>query len=69
MKDDPFEILGVASDANAAVIKKRYKDLAKELHPDKQIAAGVPKEMVRLATDRLARINAAYNELQRMGAA
>ena len=69
MKDDPFEILGVASDATPVVIKKRYKDLAKELHPDKQIAAGVPKEMVRLATDRLARINAAYNELQRMGAA
>jgi DnaJ like chaperone protein len=69
MKDDPFEILGVAHDAKPAVIKKRYKDLAKELHPDKQIAAGVPKEMVRLATDRLAHINAAYNELQRMGAA
>ena len=69
MKDDPFEILGVAADATPVVIKKRYKDLAKELHPDKQIAAGVPKEMVRLATDRLARINAAYNELQRMGAA
>ena len=69
MKDDPFEILGVAHDAKPAAIKKRYKDLAKELHPDKQIAAGVPKEMVRLATDRLAHINAAYNELQRMGAA
>ena len=69
MKDDPFEILGVAHDAKPAAIKKRYKDLAKELHPDKQIAAGVPQEMVRLATDRLAHINAAYNELQRMGAA
>ena len=69
MTDDPCVILVVASDASPVLIKKRYKDLAKELHPDKQIAAGVPKEMVRLATDRLARINAAYSELQRMGAA
>jgi len=38
------------------------------LHPDMQIAAGVPKEMVRLANDRLARINAAFNELERLGA-
>ena len=69
MKDDPFEILGLAPDASPATIKKRHRDLAKELHPDIQIAAGVPQEMVRLATDRLARINAAYGELERMGAA
>jgi len=68
IKDDPFEILGLAADAKSVAIKKRYKQLAKELHPDIQIAAGVPQEMVRLATDRLARINAAYNELERMGA-
>lgn len=68
MKDDPFEILGLAPDASPATIKKRHRDLAKELHPDIQIAAGVPQEMVRLATDRLARINAAYGELERMGA-
>ena len=68
VKDDPFEILGVAADAKSAVIKKRYRQLAKELHPDMQIAAGVPQEMVRLATERLTQINAAYSELEHMGA-
>jgi DnaJ like chaperone protein len=68
VKDDPFEILGLAADAKPGEIKKRYKDLAKQLHPDKQIAAGVPEEMVRLATERLARINAAYAQIERMGA-
>lgn len=68
VKDDPFEILGMPPDAKPAAIKKRYKELAKQLHPDIQIAAGVPKEMVRLATDRLTRINSAYKELHRLGA-
>ena len=67
VKDDPFEILGLAPDATPASIKKHYRQLVKELHPDIQIAAGVPKEMVRLATERLARINAAYTELEGMG--
>ena len=65
IKDDPYEILGVDLDVTLAAAKKRYKSLVKELHPDKQIAAGVPAEMVRLATDRLARINAAYSEIEK----
>ena len=68
VKDDPFEVLGVAPDAKPATIKKHYKALVKELHPDMQIAAGVPEEMVRLSTDRLATINTAYAELERLGA-
>ncbi len=65
VKDDPYEILGVSADATLAAVKKRYKSLAKELHPDKQIAAGVPAEMVRLATERLTRINAAFAEIEK----
>ncbi len=68
VRDDPFEILGVTAGAKPAEIKKHYRQLVKELHPDMQIAAGVPQEMVRLATERLSRITAAYAELERMGA-
>jgi DnaJ like chaperone protein len=66
IKDDPFEILGVEPNAKLAEVKRRYKALVKELHPDKQIAAGVPEEMVRLATERLARINAAFSEIEKV---
>jgi len=66
LRDDPFEVLGIAPDSKIAEVKKRYKSLVKELHPDKQIAAGVPAEMVRLSTDRLARINAAYAEIEKV---
>lgn len=66
IKDDPFEILGVTPQTRIADVKRHYKQLVKELHPDKQIAAGVPAEMVKLATDRLARINTAFAEIERM---
>jgi len=66
LKDDPYEILGVSPATKMSEVKRHYKSLVKELHPDKQIAAGVPEEMVRLATERLARINAAFAEIEKV---
>ena len=65
LKDDPYEVLGLEPGIGFAQIKSRYKSLVKELHPDRQIAAGVPAEMVKLATDRLSRINDAYGILEK----
>lgn len=65
IQDDPYEILGVDRGETPAAIKKKYKTLVKNLHPDKQMAEGVPAEMVKLANERLARINAAYGEIEK----
>lgn len=61
--DDPYLVLGLPSDASVTTVKKQYRKLARELHPDKQVASGMPEELVIIASDRLARINAAYNEI------
>jgi DnaJ like chaperone protein len=61
--DDPYIILDVDRSMALAAIKLRYRKLVRENHPDKQIAAGVPEEMVVLASNRLARINAAYEQI------
>ena len=61
--DDPYVILDVDRKMDLASIKLRYRKLVRDNHPDKQIAAGVPAEMVVLATSRLARINAAYEQI------
>ena len=61
--NDPYVILGVERGADIVAIKAHYRKLVRDNHPDKQIAAGVPEEMVVLATQRLAHINAAYDRI------
>ncbi len=36
----------------------------RENHPDKLIARGVPEEFVRMANDKLASINGAYEKIR-----
>lgn len=56
MADDLYSVLGVAKGADAAVIKKAYRKLAGELHPDKN--PGNKK-----AEDRFKKVNHAYDVL------
>ncbi len=65
LRDDPYDVLGIEPGSSFIDIKKKYKSLVRELHPDKQIAAGVPAEMVKLATDRLSKINNAFGALEK----
>ena len=60
----PHHILGVAKTASLAEIRTAWMALAKEHHPDQLLAKGMPAEFIENATDRLARINRAY-ELMR----
>lgn len=65
-KDDPdqiYKILGVTRDASMGDIKKAYRKLVKEHHPDKLISQGVPQHVVDDAKDRMARINDAYDKI------
>lgn len=60
-RGDPYRILGVDRDASGDAIKRRWRELAREHHPDR--AAGDLPEQERL-TARMARINAAYDVLR-----
>ncbi|MEM5467721.1 molecular chaperone DjiA [Celeribacter marinus] len=66
---DPYDVLGVDPRDETATIKSAYRDLVRETHPDRMIARGVPEEAVRLATDRMVEINAAWEEIQAQRAA
>jgi DnaJ like chaperone protein len=61
---DPYVILGVDHAASDEEIKRTYRLLVRENHPDRLIARGVPEEFVRLANDKLAAINGAYDKIQ-----
>ncbi|MEM1315825.1 MAG: DnaJ domain-containing protein, partial [Pseudomonadota bacterium] len=63
---DPYAVLGVPEDADDAQVRKVWRDVVRESHPDRMIARGVPEEAVRLATARLAAANDAYEAIMRL---
>jgi DnaJ like chaperone protein len=60
---DPYVVLGVGFDASDDEIKRTYYRLVRENHPDSLMARGVPPEFVKLANDKLAAINGAYDKI------
>ena len=62
---DPYVVLGIERGEPLDVVKKRYRKLVAENHPDRVIARGLPEEFVAIATTRIAAINAAYELIER----
>jgi hypothetical protein len=63
--DDPYLVLGLEPGADGAAIKAAYHELMRAFHPDQVIAAGLSQAFVRLAEQRVQRINEAYRQLAR----
>src|SRR5678815_2581 len=61
---DPYVILGLSYSADEDELKQTYRRLVRENHPDSLMARGVPHEFIKLATDKLAAINTAYEKIQ-----
>lgn len=55
-----YKILGVTANSNDQQIKKAYRLLMSQHHPDKLVAKGLPNEMIKLATEKTQRIQKAY---------
>jgi DnaJ like chaperone protein len=60
---DPYVILGLSYTADEDEIRRTYRRLVRENHPDSLMARGVPEEFVKLANDKLAAINTAYAKI------
>jgi len=58
--DDAYTALGLTAKASDAEIKRAYRRLMTENHPDKLAAKGLPESMRRVAEERTREINVAY---------
>jgi DnaJ like chaperone protein len=65
---DPFEVLGVSRDAHIDEIRAAWKRAARDYHPDRLAARGLPEEAVRLAEKHLIVVNQAWETLRRLHA-
>ncbi|MFC3615169.1 TerB family tellurite resistance protein [Lutimaribacter marinistellae] len=62
---DPYTILGVDPDMPLPEIRKVWRKLVRDTHPDAMMARGVPREAIRLAEKRMIDINHAWEEINR----
>lgn len=62
-KENPYKVLGVKRSDEYSVIKKAYRKLMSQNHPDKLVSQGLPPEMMKLATEKTQKIQSAYEQI------
>lgn len=62
--DDAYRTLGVSRDASDEEVKKAYRRLMNQHHPDKLVAKGLPEEMMEVATEKTQSIKSAYEKIK-----
>lgn len=67
--DNAYRALGVERSASDAEVKRAYRRLMSEHHPDKLIAKGLPDSMVEIAKERSQEIQQAYETVKKARAA
>jgi DnaJ like chaperone protein len=59
-----YAALGLKEDASAQEVKRAYRRLVSQYHPDKLSSQGLPEEVMTMAKRRVREINAAYDRIK-----
>jgi len=62
--DDAYAVLGIKADAADDDVKRAYRRLMSQHHPDKLVSKGLPEEMMKMATQKTQEIKAAYEQVK-----
>jgi DnaJ like chaperone protein len=66
--EQAYKVLGVDESSDKQQVKRAYRKLMSQHHPDKLVARGMPKEMIAVATEKSQEIQSAYEMIkQRKG--
>lgn len=61
---DAYEVLGVGASSTDAEVRRAFRKLMSQNHPDKLVAQGLPESMVTAAHERTQRILEAYETIK-----
>jgi len=67
--DQAYTVLGIERKATDAEVKRAYRRLLSQHHPDKLVSKGLPEEMMKLAAQKTHEIRQAYEAINRARAA
>lgn len=65
LQPDPYTVLGVTPDMPFAEMRKAWRQLVRDNHPDAMVARGIPEEAILLAEKRMIDINRAWDDIRK----
>jgi DnaJ like chaperone protein len=63
--DRSYKILNCSENSSVDEIKKSYKRLVKEFHPDTLVSKGLPEELMTQAAERFREVQEAYEQVRK----
>lgn len=63
--DDAYKALGVSKDSSEQEVKRAYRKLMSQYHPDKLMGQGMPEDMIAVATAQAQEVQAAYDLIKK----
>lgn len=63
--DDAYKALGVSRDASEQEVKRAYRKLMSQYHPDRLMGQGMPEDMIAVATAQAQEVQTAYDLIKK----
>ncbi|MEK7843912.1 MAG: co-chaperone DjlA [Pseudomonadota bacterium] len=63
--DDAYKALGVSKESSDQEVKRAYRKLISQYHPDKLMGQGVPEDMIAVATKQAQEVQVAYDLIEK----
>ncbi len=63
--EQAYKVLGIPQSSSKQEVKRAYRKLMSQHHPDKLVSKGMPEEMIKVATEKSQEIQSAYDMIKK----